>query len=36
MNWNDFNNYDLCINSDVLGVIDSAKLIIDFVSKKDK
>jgi cytidylate kinase len=36
MNWNDFSNYDLCINSDVLGVIDSAKLIIDFVSKKDK
>ena len=36
MTWNDPKNYDLCINSDVLGVVDSAKLIIDFVSKKSK
>ena len=36
MVWNDPKNYDLCINSDILGVIDSAKLIIDFVSKKSK
>ena len=34
--WNDPNNYDLCINSDVLGVEDSAKLIIDFINKKNK
>ena len=34
--WNDPNNYDLCINSDILGVEESAKLIIDFVNKKNK
>ena len=33
--WNDHSNYDLCINSDALGVEKSAELICDFVKQKE-
>lgn len=33
--WNDHSNYDLCINSDALGVEKSAELICDFVKEKE-
>lgn len=32
--WNDPENYDLCINTDVLGVEETASLIADFIEKK--
>jgi len=35
-NWNDPNNYDICINSDILGVEESAILICDIINKKTK
>lgn len=34
-NWNDLSNYDLAINSDVLGVEKSADLICELVKEKD-
>ncbi len=34
-NWNDHSNYDICINSDILGVEKSADVICDFVKLKD-
>lgn len=34
--WNDYNNYDIVINSDTLGVEKSAELICDFVKDKEK
>lgn len=34
--WNDPNNYDLCINSDLLGVEKTADLIVEFVKNKVK
>ena len=34
--WNDKSNYDICINSDVLGVEKSADLICDLVKEKQK
>ena len=33
--WNDHSNYDLCINSDALGVEKSAELICNFVKEKE-
>ncbi len=36
LTWNDPANYDLCINSDVLGVEETAKLIANMVSNKIK
>lgn len=35
-NWNNSNNYDLCINSDLLGIEESAELICNIVNKKTK
>ena len=32
--WNDPNNYDLCINSDVLGVEKTAELISNIITEK--
>lgn len=34
--WNDPENYDLCINTDVLGVEETASLIANFIEKKYK
>ena len=34
--WNDHSNYDICINSDTLGVEKSAQLISDFIKEKEK
>ena len=34
--WNDHSNYDLCFNSDCLGVEKTAKIISDFVKEKEK
>lgn len=33
--WNDCSNYDICINSDVLGVEKSAELICDVIKEKE-
>ena len=33
--WKDFNNYDICINSDLLGVEKSADVICDMVKEKN-
>lgn len=33
--WKDFNNYDICINSDLLGVEKSADVICDIVKEKN-
>ena len=32
--WGNVNNYDLCINSDLLGVEKTAEVICDFVREK--
>jgi len=32
--WNDFSNYDICINSDALGVKKSAELICEMINEK--
>ena len=34
-NWQDYTNYDLVLNTDILGVEGSAKLIEDFVKNKN-
>ncbi len=34
--WNNHSNYDICINSDTLGVEKSAQLICDFIKEKEK
>ena len=34
--WNDHSNYDLCFNSDCLGVEKTAKIISDFIKEKEK
>lgn len=34
--WNDHSNYDICINSDVLGVEKTAELICEFIKEKEK
>ena len=34
--WNDPSNYDLCLNSDVLGVEETAKIIVNMVNNKNK
>lgn len=34
-NWNDHSNYDICINSDLLGVEKSAEIICDMVKEKE-
>ncbi len=33
--WNNYNNYDVCINSDTLGVENAAELICNLVNKKE-
>lgn len=33
-NWGDANNYDLCIDSGILGIEGTAEIIIDFVKKR--
>jgi cytidylate kinase len=35
-NWNDSSNYDICINSDNLGVEKTADLICEFIKEKEK
>ncbi len=34
--WNNHSNYDICINSDALGVEKSAELICEFIKEKEK
>ena len=34
-NWGDHSNYDICINSDTLGVEKSAQLICDMIKEKE-
>jgi putative MATE family efflux protein len=34
--WKDFSNYDICINSDILGVEKTADLICDMIKEKEK
>ncbi len=33
--WKDYNNYDICLNSDVLGVEKTAELVCDMVKEKE-
>ena len=33
--WKDYNNYDICLNSDVLGVEKTAELVCDIVKEKE-
>lgn len=35
-NWRDFTNYDVCINSDALGVERTAEVICELVNEKEK
>ena len=34
--WNNHSNYDICINSDTLGVEKTADLICEIIKEKDK
>ena len=34
--WKDFSNYDICINSDTLGVEKTADMILEIINKKEK
>ena len=34
--WRDFTNYDVCINSDALGVEKTAEVICELVNEKEK